>query len=203
VWAEFDTMAMRTLEGQATEIGWRQKDVADLRPEDYLQLIMHKTCWYTTIHPLRVGAIVGSGGTVELGPLVRFGFHFGAAFQIRDDVLNLIGDERDYGKEILGDLYEGKRTLPLVHLLANAQGPDLALVHDYLRRSPAERSTELVGTVRTLMDDYGSIAFTSEYAEGILLVAQEYFEHAFAQAQQGPDLDFLRALVPYVWSRWR
>ena len=57
--------------------------------------------------------------------------------------------------------------------------------------------------IRALMDDYGSIGFTSEYAEGILLVAQEYFEHAFAHAQPGPDLDFLRALVPYVWSRWR
>ncbi|HEY6855685.1 MAG TPA: hypothetical protein VI194_05650 [Mycobacterium sp.] len=40
-------------------------------------------------------------------------------------------------------------------------------------------------------------------AEGILLVAEEYFEHAFAGAEPGPDLDFLRALVPYVWARWR
>ena len=124
VWREFDTMALRTLEGQATEVGWQLDNVEDLRPEDYLELIMHKTCWYTTIHPLRVGAIVGSRGTAELGPLVRFGFHFGAAFQIRDDLLNLVGDERTYGKEILGDLYEGKRTLPLVHLMANATGAD-------------------------------------------------------------------------------
>ena len=203
VWAEFDTMAMRTLEGQATEIGWRLDTVADLRPEDYLQLILHKTCWYTTIHPLRVGAIIGSGGTADLAPLVRFGFHFGAAFQIRDDMLNLVGDERDYGKEILGDLYEGKRTLPLLHLLSNARGPDRTLVHDYLRRSRSERSPELVRSVRALMDEYGSIAFTSEYAQGILVVAQEYFEQAFADAHPGPDLDFLRALVPYVWSRWR
>ena len=132
VWAEFDTMAMRTLEGQATEVGWQLDKVEDLRPEDYLHLIMHKTCWYTTIHPLRVGAIVGSGGTADLGPLVRFGFHFGAAFQIRDDLLNLVGDERMYGKEILGDLYEGKRTLPLMHLLSVAQGTDHALVREYL-----------------------------------------------------------------------
>src|ERR1700756_5826496 len=125
VWGEFDTMAMRTLEGQATEVGWQLDQVEDLIPEDYLRLIMHKTCWYTTIHPLRVGAIVGSRGKAELGPLVRFGFHFGAAFQIRDDLLNLVGDEGMYGKEILGDLYEGKRTLTLVHLLANAQGGDL------------------------------------------------------------------------------
>jgi geranylgeranyl diphosphate synthase, type II len=203
VWAEFDTMAIRTLEGQAIEAGWRRDNVENVRPEDYLNLIMHKTCWYTTIHPLRVGAMVGSGGTADLGSLVRFGFHFGAAFQIRDDLLNLVGDERMYGKEILGDLYEGKRTLPLVHLLANAQGADLALVRDYLHRSRAERSPELVRAVRDLMDDYGSIDFTSEYAEGILLVAEAYFEEAFADAQSGPDLDFLRALVPYVWARWR
>jgi geranylgeranyl diphosphate synthase, type II len=203
VWGEFDTMAMRTLEGQATEVGWLLDNVEDLRPEDYLNLIMHKTCWYTTIHPLRVGAIVGSRGTVELGPMVRFGFHFGAAFQIRDDLLNLVGDERVYGKEILGDLYEGKRTLPLVHLMATAQGEDRALMRDYLRLKRSERSVELVHTIRALMDDYDSITFTREYAEGILLVAEEYFEQAFADAQPGPELDFLRALVPYVWSRWR
>jgi geranylgeranyl diphosphate synthase type II len=203
VWGEFDTMAMRTLEGQATEIGWQLDQVEDLIPEDYLHLIMHKTCWYTTIHPLRVGAIVGSRGKVELGPLVRFGFHFGAAFQIRDDLLNLVGDERMYGKEILGDLYEGKRTLPLMHLLSVAQGSDRALVGEYLHLKRPERSPELVRTVRDLMDVYGSITFTSEYAEGILLVAEEYFEHAFAGAEPGPDLDFLRALVPYVWARWR
>jgi geranylgeranyl diphosphate synthase type II len=202
VWNEFDTMAMRTLEGQAIEVGWQLDNVEDLRPDDYLELIMHKTCWYTTIHPLRVGALVGSGGEADLAPLVRFGFHFGAAFQIRDDLLNLVGDERAYGKEILGDLYEGKRTLPLVHLLANATGADLALVRDYLGRNRSERSAELVGTVRALMDEYGSISFTSEYAEGILLVAEEYFEQAFADAHPGPDVDFLRALVPYVWARW-
>ncbi len=203
VWAEFDTMAMRTLEGQAIEAGWQLDNIEDLGPEDYLHLIMHKTCWYTTIHPLRVGAIVGSGGTAELGPLVRFGFHFGAAFQIRDDLLNLVGDQQTYGKEILGDLYEGKRTLPLMHLTSVASGPDRALVRDYLRRTRSQRSPEMVESIRRLLDDYGSIAFTSEYAEGILLVAEEYFEHAFADAQPGPDLDFLRALVPYVWARWR
>lgn len=203
VWGEFDTMALRTLEGQATEVGWQLDNVENVTPEDYLNLIMHKTCWYTTIHPLRVGAIVGSRGTAELTGLVRFGFHFGAAFQIRDDLLNLLGDEKTYGKEILGDLFEGKRTLPLVHLLSTATAADRALVLDHLRRTRAERRIKTVRTIRALMDDYGSIAFTSEYAEGILLVAEEYFEQAFADAHPGPDLDFLRALVPYVWARWR
>jgi geranylgeranyl diphosphate synthase type II len=203
VMAEFDTMAMRTLEGQATEIGWQTDNVDNLTPADYLDLIMHKTCWYTTIYPLRVGALVGSDGHADLGPLVRFGFHFGAAFQIRDDLLNLIGDEATYGKEILGDLYEGKRTLSLVHLMHNARGADRDLLRDYLGRRRAERGEEMVRTVRDLMDHYGSIDFTRQYAEGILLAAQDSFAEAFADAHPGPDLDFLRSLVPYVWARWR
>ncbi len=69
VMSEFDTMALRTLEGQATEIGWQRDHVEDLTPEDYLELIMHKTCWYTTIHPLRVGALVGSGGGVAMASM--------------------------------------------------------------------------------------------------------------------------------------
>jgi geranylgeranyl diphosphate synthase, type II len=203
VLAEFDTMAIRTLEGQATEAGWQFDEVHNLGPEDYLELIMHKTCWYTTIHPLRVGALVGSGGTADLGPLVRFGFHLGAAFQIRDDLLNLVGDARLYGKEILGDLYEGKRTLALMHLMEAAHGADRAVLTDYLHRQRSERSEDLVLRIRAMMDDYGSITFTREYAEGILLVAEEYFEQAFSEAEPGPDVDFLRSLVPYVWARWR
>ena len=42
----------------------------------------------------------------------------GAAFQIQDDLLNLVGDEENYGKEIGGDIWEGKRTLMLIHLLS-------------------------------------------------------------------------------------
>ena len=157
---------------------------------------MHKTCWYTTIHPLRVGAIVGSGGTADLAPLVRFGFHFGAAFQIRDDLLNLVGDERRTARRSSATCTRASGRCRSSICSRTPRGADRELVRDYLRRNRAERSAELVGTVRALMDDYGSISFTSEYAEGILLVAEEYFEQAFADAQPGPDLTFLRAWCP-------
>ncbi len=49
-----------------------------------------------------------------------------------------------YGKEILGDLYEGKRTLPLMHLSTLRRAQTLHFVRDYLRRTRAERSPELV-----------------------------------------------------------
>jgi geranylgeranyl diphosphate synthase type II len=198
---EFDAMALRTLEGQATELGWRQDAVEELRPEDYLDLIMHKTCWYTTVHPLRVGALIGSAGSADLRPMAQFGFFLGAAFQIQDDLLNLVGTEREYGKEINGDLYEGKRTLPLIHLVHNADGADRAVIDSYLRLDRSQRRETMIAEIRGLLDDYGSIAFAAAYAKGIAGAALEAFEKAFAEAEPGPDKDFIRAVVPYMVDR--
>jgi geranylgeranyl diphosphate synthase, type II len=201
VLSEFDAMALRTLEGQATELGWRRDQVEQLDPEDYLDLIMHKTCWYTTVHPLRVGALVGSAGNADLRPMVTFGFYLGAAFQIQDDLLNLVGTEREYGKEIDGDLYEGKRTLPLIHLLRHARGRDRDLLDGYLGLERSDRTAAMVAEVRELLDAYGSIEFAAAYAQGIAGAALDAFEAAFEPAAEGPDKDFVRALVPYMLDR--
>ncbi|HEX9314786.1 MAG TPA: polyprenyl synthetase family protein, partial [Actinomycetota bacterium] len=142
VMLEFDFTSRQTVTGQALELGWRRDNLVDLEPDDYLDLIMKKTCWYTTVLPLRVGALTGSRGSADLDAMVSFGLHLGAAFQIRDDVLNLVGDPQDYGKERWGDLVEGKRTLILIHLLAAADQRDRRWVHSYLARAPSERWPE-------------------------------------------------------------
>ena len=138
---EFDLMARRTLEGQARSSAG-VATCLELDPEDYLDLIMHKTCWYTTIHPLRVGALIGSLGRADPDPLVRFGFYLGAAFQIQDDLLNLVGDEAKYGKESCGDLYEGKRTLMVIHLLREARGDDRRVVRRFLTMERQQRTPD-------------------------------------------------------------
>jgi geranylgeranyl diphosphate synthase type II len=198
---EFDAMALRTLEGQAMELGWQRDTVTALTPEDYLHLIMHKTCWYTTIHPLRVGAIVGSGGAADVRDMVRFGFYLGAAFQIRDDLLNLTGDESLYGKEINGDLYEGKRTLALIHLVDQASDQHRSLLERYFSMDRHERTPEMVAQIRSLLDTHGSLDFAAEYAQGIASAAVDAFDAAFAASTPGRDADFVRALVPYMLGR--
>ena len=83
--------------------------------------MLKKTAWYSFIHPMRIGAIDRRRRLDRLERFHAFGFLLGAAFQIQDDVLNLTGDSALYGKEIGGDLWEGKRTLA-VHLRALATG---------------------------------------------------------------------------------
>jgi geranylgeranyl diphosphate synthase type II len=201
IMVEFDFMSQQTVAGQALELGWCRDNRIDLGPDDYLELIMKKTCWYTTVLPLRIGALVGSRGTAELDPMIEFGFHLGAAFQIRDDILNLVGDPDVYGKEALGDLLEGKRTLMLIHLLASADPADRRWLVAFLARVPAERQREDVARVLELMESYGSIAFASEFATGVARSATASMDAAFAGLDDTPALRFIACLVPYMIER--
>ena len=112
---ETERMAWESAEGQAMELGWRRDNCNDLTDADYLTMVLKKTCWLASIHPSRVGAMIGTRGAIDLDPFIRFGFFLGAAFQIQDDVLNLVADD-EYGKELDGDIFEGKRTLMLNHV---------------------------------------------------------------------------------------
>ena len=207
IWSEFDFMARLTVDGQARELGWQRDGRTDLTPDDYLDLIMRKTCWYTTLLPLRVGALIGARGAgrpaPDLAPMLRFGFFLGAAFQIRDDILNLTGSTALYGKETLGDLREGKRTLMVIHLLAAAAPRDRARVAEYLALDPAARSGDVAARILTMMHGHGSVAFAEEFARGIAGSAAVAFEEAFDDVPDSPARRFVRDLVAYMVERDR
>ncbi|TFV86970.1 polyprenyl synthetase family protein [Blastococcus sp. CT_GayMR16] len=207
IWSEFDFMARLTVDGQARELGWQRDGRIDLTPDDYLDLIMRKTCWYTTLLPLRVGALIGTGTgggrSPDLDAMLRFGFFLGAAFQIRDDILNLTGSTALYGKEALGDLREGKRTLMVIHLLAAASARDRASVAGYLALEPAQRTGDIAARILAMMHDHGSVAFADEFARGIARSAALTFEEAFAGVPDSPARRFVRDLVPFMVDRDR
>ena len=117
-------MTRQTVDGQAVELEWVRSNTWQLDDTDYLAMVELKTSWYSFITPLQVGAIAAGGGPEWMAPLESLGRHLGAAFQITDDLLNLRADPEEYGKEIGGDLWEGKRTLMLLHTLRFADPGD-------------------------------------------------------------------------------
>ncbi len=117
-------MTRQTVDGQALELEWVRSNTWRLDDADYLAMVELKTSWYSFITPLQVGAIAAGVGPEQLAPLESLGRHLGAAFQITDDLLNLRADPEEYGKEIGGDLWEGKRTLMLLHALRCAEPDD-------------------------------------------------------------------------------
>jgi geranylgeranyl diphosphate synthase type II len=188
-------------EGQALELGWRHDNVAGLADPDYLEMVLKKTCWSGMIYPVMVGALIGSRDPgLDLAPFLRFGFFLGAAFQIRDDVLNLTGDER-YGKERDGDIREGKRSLVMIDLLRKATPAEHDRLLSFLGE-PRERRTDAdVLWVRRLMDRYGSIAYAQGIAGGLAGAALHEHELAYGHLPGSRDKLFLRQLAAWVLRR--
>ena len=201
VLTEFQVAMERTVEGQAVELGWRHDQVTDITPGDYLDMILHKTCAYTTILPLRVGALIGAWGDADALAMTRFAFALGAAFQIRDDVLDLVSGDATYGKNVLGDIWEGKRTLALIHLLGTASENDRADVVAFLERPAGDRSGAGAHRIRDLMGRYGSVAFAADFGTRMAGEAVDAFDDAFSTCPPSPALDFLRGIVPFMIDR--
>ena len=110
-------MARETAEGQMRELGWIASGEWRLTARDYTRLVHKKTSWYTFIAPVVAGALIAGRDEREAERLGRAITPLGVAFQIQDDVLNLVTEPDAYGKDVCGDLWEGKRTLILIHAL--------------------------------------------------------------------------------------
>lgn len=199
--AEFDHLVRRTIEGQALELSWRERSLAELGVDDYMRLVVDKTCWYTSIHPCRVGALLGSGGRGDLEALTRFGLFLGAVLQVRDDVENLTDPEEERGKDFGSDIVEGKPTLILIHLLRaaspGARAEALRLVGPAGDGCGLPRE-ERIERVVSLMEEAGSIAYACAFADGLAGAALAEFAAAMGNLPESPDKAFLQSLVLYL-----
>jgi geranylgeranyl diphosphate synthase type II len=197
---ETQRMARESAEGQAMELGWRQDNALDLDENDYLEMSLKKTCWLAAIYPSRIGAMIGTRDNIDLDPFIRFGFFLGAAFQIQDDLLNLVADER-YGKECNGDVWEGKRTLMLIRLFQESKPPDRERLVEIFSRSRHDRTDEQVVWVRKLMDKYACIDYARRFAHALAGAALHEFDGIYGRVPDSRDKQFIRGLVTWVFER--
>ena len=201
IFDEFDHMSIETIEGQAMELGWIRDNDCNTTEQDYLLMVLKKTAWYSFIHPARIGALIAEPDRTDLEGFDRFGYFLGTAFQIQDDVLNLVGDRKKYGKEIGGDLLEGKRTLILAHLFKNSTQPEKQRLREFLAKPRAQRAARDITWIYDRLRSYGSIEYARGAARDFAAGARRELEVAYAAARPGPDLDFVRALLDYMVDR--
>lgn len=188
VLGELVRMTTRTIEGQALDIGWARDARWDISEDDYLAMASHKTAYYSVAVPLACGAIIGGGTDEQVEALRSFGMATGLAFQLQDDLLNLVGDKESVAKDFRCDITEGKRTLMVVHALANPQ------VSDELRGILSAHTTnpELLARAVELMEQAGSIAHARELSLKLVREAKEALAPV-ELAQPAKDLLFSMA----------
>lgn len=194
--SELITMTRRTVEGQALDIGWARDGRYDITPEDYLVMATHKTAHYSGAVPLAIGAIVGGGTEAEIEALRNYGLDTGLAFQIQDDLLNLIGTEESTKKDFRNDITEGKRTLVVVHALQNLENGDRERLIGIL--SSKERDPEALAEAVALMEGAGSIEYARSYAENLTSIAKNRLNDMVAPSQ---SRDLLESMADWFVRR--
>jgi geranylgeranyl diphosphate synthase, type II len=198
---ETDLMAQETAEGQAMELGWREENTTALTTSDYLAMVLKKTCWLASIYPIRIGALIGTRGQVDLDAFFHFGFFLGASFQIQDDLLNLQQDDGHYGKERDGDLWEGKRTLMLIHLLQHSTRDERERLCALLGCKREERTRRQIRWMHKLMLERGSIQHARQVRDSLTDAALLEYDRLFEHLEDSPDKQFLQEIVPWVIER--
>ncbi|MBP3892800.1 MAG: polyprenyl synthetase family protein [Atopobiaceae bacterium] len=159
---ELTYMEQRTLEGQALDLGWVRDGRWDVSVDDYLYMASHKTAYYSAATPLACGAICGNGTDAQVEALFSFGLDAGLAFQLQDDLLNLVGDPSEQGKDYRSDITEGKRTLLAVWALEHLEEAERHELQQLLVSGTADEARLARAVV--LIEASGAVAHVRTYA---------------------------------------
>ncbi|MBM4274561.1 MAG: polyprenyl synthetase family protein [Deltaproteobacteria bacterium] len=140
----------------------------DLTEAEYFEVITRKTAILMAA-ACRIGAILGNVPLEQEEALAQMGLNLGITFQVVDDILDFVGDEKELGKPVCADLKEGRVTLPLIHALAQAEPEDRQRLKEVARNL----TPELVPELRELLAKYGSLNHARGIARGYTLKAQD------------------------------
>jgi octaprenyl-diphosphate synthase len=140
-----------------------------LAEHEYVSIIEAKTAELCACS-CQLGAIYAGASEAVADALAAYGRNLGIAFQIADDLLDLVGEENAVGKSLGTDLKKRKATLPVIHLLAEAASDDREAILAILNRPDNHRVADLL----PWLDRYGSL----DYARG---VAERFADAAIGQ----------------------
>ncbi|MFH1393661.1 MAG: polyprenyl synthetase family protein [Candidatus Micrarchaeota archaeon] len=161
------------VEGQGMELDWYRRNSFDVTEKDYFEMINRKTAALIGLSCQLGGFMAGADENI-LQALWNFGEKIGTAFQIHDDVLNIVGDFNKYQKEIGGDISEGKRSLIIVHFLSRASDEERKKVARVL--STHSKSEEDIRHVIELLKKHGSTDYASSVAKKLVEEAKKELE---------------------------
>lgn len=177
-------------EGELRQIAARGE--FNLSEEEYLQIIAEKTAALCRTC-CRLGAYFAGATPEWVERLGRFGTSLGIAFQITDDILDVLGEEAKTGKSLGSDLAKQKPTLPIIQLLRQSSGHDREEVLRVLRTQPEGYRR----WIREKLQECGAIAYSQEKAQAFALAAVAHI----ADLPPSQALEALQQLAAFVVTR--
>ncbi|HEX5217864.1 MAG TPA: polyprenyl synthetase family protein [Vicinamibacterales bacterium] len=170
---------------------------ATITEEEHFEIIRRKTA-FLFAGCAEIGGLLGNVTAAQRAALRDYGFNLGIAFQIVDDVLDYMADERALGKPIGGDLREGKVTLPVILLLQRAGADTQALIQRVVTDGVV--TADEWRSIKDQLARHGAVEAAFERAVSHGERAKQLLADAFPPST---ERDGLIALADYVLSRDR
>jgi geranylgeranyl diphosphate synthase type I len=146
--------------GEFIELLNDTKDIQQVTKQDIHKIYDFKTACYTFASPLSTAAILAGASQKQIDKLFKFGLYVGRAFQIKDDILGMFGNERRIGKSTLTDLREGKKTILIWKAYKNSNKKNKLLIRNILSARKADRNDLL--KIRKIIRNSGSLDYAKK-----------------------------------------
>jgi geranylgeranyl diphosphate synthase type I len=181
------------IEGETKDVQYEKVPIDKITENDLLDISYKKTGNIYTLAGL-AGAIIGLNkpdpDNEFVLALTTFTTNCGLAFQLIDDVLNLVGEVQNTGKAVGSDIRIGKRTIPIIHAIRQVKGKEKALLLDSFGNLSAN-SSEIIEAIE-IIEKVGGIAYTRELASNLV-------QEAFSKLGLLPETSYKKFLE--MWGR--
>jgi len=184
--------------GQAADIAWHKgiADADNISEEEYLEMCSNKTGCIARL-AAKIAAIIAGKSDKEIEKIGKFTETIGIAFQIQDDILNLIGEEFTAKKGGAGeDITEGKRSLLIIHTLQKANEKDRKRLLEILRMHTLDQ--KLRDESISIIEKYGSIEYAKEKARNMV---KQVWEDVNKMLPESGAKEKLKAFAYYLIER--
>ncbi len=181
--------------GQGMDIWWHKGNKYDVSEDEYLQMCAYKTGTLARMSA-KLGALFAGANEKQLEAIGKFAESIGVAFQIQDDILNLVGEEFGKGKGAGEDIHEGKRTLMVIHSLSKSDKKDAARLREILLAHPSEQ--KVIDEAIAIIQKYNSISYAAGRAKEIVSVAWKELEPLLKPSKAK---DSLKSFADYLIER--
>ncbi|MBQ5379309.1 MAG: polyprenyl synthetase family protein, partial [Paludibacteraceae bacterium] len=173
----FNEMATGICEGQQYDVDFEH--MSQVTINDYMKMIELKTS-VLLANAMRIGGYIAGATPVQQEALYRYGLHLGLAFQVQDDILDVYGDPKTFGKAIGGDICCNKKTALLISALENADAESKAELLQWIMTT--DRNEEKIAAVTAIYNRLG----VRQICEAIM---EEHTSLALAQLDKLPQND--------------
>ena len=167
----YNKTAIEVCEGQDLDLEFETRENVSI--EEYIEMIRLKTAVLVAC-ALKIGTIIGNANLNDSELIYDFGINLGVAFQIHDDILDVYGNQQAFGKQVGGDIIEGKHSVLLIAAKTQSNKEQLLKINELLNNSSLANDKKVqevtniynqlnVKEIASLMQDqyYNCLLYTS------------------------------------------